>query len=138
MANTMNSGRIVVYGNAGDTVGYAMRGGEIFILGNAGYRVGIHMKEYADKKPVIVIGGKVGDFLGEYMAGGTIVILGLNISDAEESIGNFCGSGMHGGTIYIRKHVNIYKLGKVNSKEASLEDLGLIASYVRRFSQFLV
>ncbi|HHV96888.1 MAG TPA: hypothetical protein GXX37_10525 [Clostridiaceae bacterium] len=137
VGNTMNSGRIIVYGNAGDIVGYAMRGGEIFILGDVGYRVGIHMKEYEDKKPVIVIGGKAGDFLGEYMAGGIIIILGLNTSDAEDSIGNFCGIGMHGGTIYVRKHVNINKLGKeVIAVEASMEDICIIAGYVKKFSHF--
>lgn len=58
----MNDGRIVVHGDAGDAVGYAMRGGEIYVEGSAGYRAGIHMKAYQDKKPVIVIGGKAGSF----------------------------------------------------------------------------
>ncbi|NLM50860.1 MAG: glutamate synthase, partial [Clostridiaceae bacterium] len=98
--DTMDSGSIIVYGNCGDTTGYAMRGGEIYIKGNAGYRVGIHMKEYADKIPVIVVGGKVGDFLGEYQAGGIIVVLGIGVEGIP--VGAFCGTGMHGGKIYIR------------------------------------
>ena len=29
-----------------------------------GYRAGIHMKEYKEKRPLIVIGGSAGSFLG--------------------------------------------------------------------------
>ena len=42
----MNAGEIVVHGNAGDALGYAMRGGAIYVRGDAGYRAGIHMKAY--------------------------------------------------------------------------------------------
>lgn len=137
MANTMNSGRIIVHGSAGDTTGYAMRGGEIYIRGNVGYRVGIHMKEYSEKKPVIVIGGRAGDFLGEYMAGGMIILLGLNVQDNKDIVGNFCGTGMHGGAMYIRGHVEPYKLGKeVRPVEADDNDMSLIRGYVEKFSQY--
>ena len=78
VGDTMNDGTIVVSGSIGDAAGYAMRGGAIYIKGNAGYRAGIHMKEYKEKKPVIVIGGRAGSFLGEYQAGGVIVVLGLH------------------------------------------------------------
>ena len=91
----------VVYGSAGDATGYAMRGGKIYIKGNTGYRAGIHMKEYADLKPVMVIGGRAGSFLGEYRAGGVIVVLGQN-DDGLPIVNNFCGTGMHGGKIYLR------------------------------------
>ena len=78
VGDTMNDGKIIVHGSIGDTAGYAMRGGEIYVKGNAGYRAGIHMKEYRDKKPIIVIGGRTGSFLGEYQAGGLIIVLGRN------------------------------------------------------------
>lgn len=137
IANTMNNGKIIVHGNAGDTVGYAMRGGEVFIKGNVGYRVGIHMKEFSEKKPVIVVGGKAGDFLGEYMAGGIVILLGLNRQDDEEIAGNFCGTGMHGGTIYVRGRIEPRKLGKeVKQVEADSDDINLIGSYVKRFSKY--
>jgi len=100
VGDTMNSGKIIVHGNAGDALGYAMRGGSIFVRGNAGYRTGIHMKQYQDKKPVIVVGGKVGSFLGEYLSGGLIVVLGIGTE--ELPVGNFTGTGMHGGRIFIR------------------------------------
>lgn len=102
VGDTMDSGDIVVYGSGGDTVGYGMRGGSIFIKDHAGYRIGIHMKEYKDKKPIIVIGGSAGSFLGEYQAGGTIIVLGL---DRESGVpaGNYLGSGMHGNACtYLR------------------------------------
>lgn len=137
VANTMNSGCVIVHGNAGDTAGYAMRGGEIYIRGNVGYRVGIHMKEYQNKKPVIVIGGKAGDFLGEYMAGGTIILLGLNLQDGEEAVGSYCGTGMHGGLIYIRGGIEAYKLGKeVIQEEAGSNDLEFIRGYVERYTKY--
>ncbi len=102
VGDTMNAGRIVIHGNAGDALGYAMRGGEIYVQGNAGYRTGIHMKEYQEKRPVLVVGGSAGSFLGEYLAGGLIIVLGLD-TDATP-IGNFAGTGMHGGQIWIRSN----------------------------------
>lgn len=140
MANTMNNGHIVVHGSAGDTVGYAMRGGEIYIKGNVGYRVGIHMKEYLEKKPVIVIGGKAGDFFGEYMAGGIMLLLGLNLPDGDEIVGNYCGTGMHGGVMYVRGDIEQYKLGKevkiVEPDEADMEVIGRHAAKFCKYFDF--
>lgn len=100
VGDTMNDGKIIIHGSAGDALGYAMRGGKIYVRGNSGYRTGIHMKEYKDKKPVIIVGGSAGSFLGEYLAGGIIIVLGLGNNSVP--VGNFCGTGMHGGKIYIR------------------------------------
>lgn len=100
VGDTMNDGKIIIHGNAGDALGYAMRGGKIFVRGDAGYRTGIHMKEYKEKKPVIIVGGSTGSFLGEYLAGGTIVVLGLDTDDYPA--GDFTGVGMHGGEIFVR------------------------------------
>lgn len=101
IGDTMNDGAIRVYGNAGDACGYAMRGGKIYVKGSAGYRTGIHMKEYRDKKPVIVIGNEVGSFFGEYQAGGILVVLGMQ-SEKKAPVGYYCAVGMHGGKMYIR------------------------------------
>ena len=101
IGDTMNDGAIMVYGNVGDACGYAMRGGKIYVKNNAGYRTGIHMKEYRDKKPVIVIGNEVGSFFGEYQAGGVLVVLGLQ-SEKKTPVGYYCAVGMHGGKMYIR------------------------------------
>jgi glutamate synthase domain-containing protein 3 len=133
--DTMNGGKIVIHGNAGDALGYAMRGGAIFVKGNAGYRTGIHMKEYKDKKPVIVIGGKVGSFLGEYLAGGLIVVLGIGTDDVP--VGNFTGTGMHGGRIFIRTNTPLTALpAQVTAEDASDGDLQEIKPYITEFANF--
>ena len=93
VGNTMNDGQIVIHGRCGDTTGYGMRGGSIFIRDDCGWRNGIHMKEYKDKRPVLVIGGDAGSFLGEYMAGGIILLMGTP--------GRYLANGMHGGVIYL-------------------------------------
>jgi len=135
VGDTMNDGKIIVHGSAGDALGYAMRGGSIFIRGDAGYRTGIHMKEYRDKKPVIVIGGRVGSFLGEYLAGGLIVVLGIGADGVP--VGNFTGTGMHGGKIFIRTQQALAGLpAQVTAAPASGEDLAEIAPHVSAFAGY--
>ena len=134
VGDTMNAGRIIVNGNAGDALGYAMRGGRIFVKGDAGYRTGIHMKEYEDKKPVIVVGGKTGCFLGEYLAGGVIIVLGLgcDVSPIEA----FAGTGMHGGEIWIRSNEKPINLPKqVIVSKATKSDIAGISVYIDEFSE---
>jgi len=131
--DTMNDGKIIIHGDAGDALGYAMRGGCIFVRGNAGYRAGIHMKEYKEKKPVIVIGGKAGSFLGEYLAGGLIVVLGLN-SD-EVPVWYFTGTGMHGGKIFVRTNKELISLpAQVSAEAANAKDLQEITPYIEEFA----
>ena len=110
--NTMNSGEIIIHGHAGDILGLSARGGKIFVREDVGYRAGIHMKEYQDKKPMVVIGGTAQDFLGEYMAGGVLVLLGLKLEEGEGHKANFIGTGMHGGVIYIRGEIQEFQLGR--------------------------
>jgi glutamate synthase domain-containing protein 3 len=131
----MNDGKIIIHGNAGDALGYAMRGGSIFVKGNAGYRTGIHMKEYKEKKPVIVIGGRAGSFLGEYLAGGLIVVLGI---DSEEApVYYFTGTGMHGGHIFIRTTKQLLSLpAQVTLTNATAEDLNEIKPFISEFSSY--
>jgi glutamate synthase domain-containing protein 3 len=133
--DTMNGGKIIIHGNAGDALGYAMRGGCIYVRGDAGYRTGIHMKEYKDRKPVIVIGGKVGSFLGEYLAGGLIIVLGMG---AEEiPVGNFTGTGMHGGCIFIRTDKELAGLpAQVVSEIAAEKDLEAIKPFIAEFAGY--
>lgn len=132
VGDTMNDGKIIVHGNAGDALGYAMRGGSIFVRDNAGYRTGIHMKEYKDKKPVIVVGGEVGSFLGEYLAGGLIVVLGLESEDAP--VGHFTGTGMHGGRIFIRTNKELTGLpAQIAATIADAEDMSEIQPFLSEF-----
>jgi glutamate synthase domain-containing protein 3 len=133
--DTMNDGRIIIHGNAGDALGYAMRGGCIFVRGDTGYRTGIHMKEYKEKKPVIVIGGKAGSFLGEYLAGGLIVVLG--IGSKEVPVWYFTGTGMHGGKIFIRTDKELASPpSQVIAEIATADDLQEIAPYVSEFADY--
>ena len=133
--NTMNEGEIIVHGHAGDITGLSARGGKIFIREDVGYRAGIHMKEYQDKKPVVVIGGTAQDFLGEYMAGGILILLGLNLSEGEHHKANFIGTGMHGGVIYLRGNVNDFQLGKeVGMVEPDETDYSILGGFVGEFA----
>ncbi len=133
--NTMNSGEIIVHGHAGDIVGLSTRGGKIFIRENVGYRAGIHMKEYQDKKPVVVIGGTAQDFFGEYMAGGILILLGLNLGEGEYHQAKFIGTGMHGGVIYLRGKVNEYQLGReVGMAPLDGKDYQVLQKFVAEFA----
>jgi glutamate synthase domain-containing protein 3 len=135
--NTLNSGEIIIYGNAGDILGMSARGGEIYVRGNVGYRCVIHMKEYNDKKPVVVIGGTAQDFFGEYLAGGVVILLGLNLKEDEIHKANFIGTGMHGGVIYIRGGFEKTQVSKeVGIFELQDSDFIMIEKYIRKFSEY--
>jgi glutamate synthase (NADPH) GltB3 subunit (EC 1.4.1.13) len=131
----MNDGEIIVHGHAGDILGLSARGGKIFVRDDVGYRAGIHMKEYQDKKPMVVIGGTAQDFLGEYMAGGILVILGLNFKEGEQHKANFIGTGMHGGVIYLRGEVQDFQLGKeIGTSELDENDYSILTELVSEFA----
>jgi glutamate synthase domain-containing protein 3 len=130
----MNAGKVVIRGDAGDIIGYAMRGGKIYIRGNVGYRVGIHMKSFKDKHPLIIIGGGAGDFLGEYMAGGLLVVLGLRQGNPHPVVGNYVGTGMHGGTIYVRGDVKDYQIGReVGIRRPTRQDMLNLRGHLKEF-----
>lgn len=132
VGDTMNDGLIAVHGNAGDALGYAMRGGKIYVRGKSGYRTGIHMKEYKEKKPVIIVGETAGSFLGEYMAGGIIVI--LNLKRESQAAGKFAGTGMHGGKIFIRGDHGLTHLpDQVTVSKADEKDLLEIQEYLKEY-----
>jgi len=132
--NTMDKGRIIIHGSAGDAVAHSMRGGRVYVRDNIGYRGGIHMKQYTDKRPILVVGGAARAFLGEYMAGGLLIVLGLTGIPpiAERGV----GSGIHGGEIYIRGPVDTYNLG-VGAKEtpATDEQKMMIKPIIEDFAQ---
>ncbi len=133
--NTMNEGEVIVHGHAGDIIGLSARGGKIFVRDDVGYRAGIHMKEYGEKKPVLVIGGTAQDFLGEYMAGGILIVLGLNLDAGQHHKANFIGTGMHGGVIYLRGSVDSYQLGKeVGVAELEEKDYQTLGEFLGEFA----
>jgi glutamate synthase domain-containing protein 3 len=130
--NTMDAGKIVIHGSAGDAVAHSMRGGKIFVRDDIGYRGGIHMKQYQDKRPVLVVGGSARAFLGEYMAGGLILVLGKQ-SDRPE-IDRGIGSGIHGGRIVIRGGLDESVLG-VGAKLSELPGMEEIAPFIKEYSE---
>lgn len=135
-ADTMHDGSITIHGSARDVLGQALQGGRIYVRGDIGNRAGILMRQYVDRRPVIMAGGRAGNYLGEYMSGGTIAVLGLAElecgSDAQ-IVGDFVAPGMLGGRIYIRGKVDRGCVGYVPNRvdvESYLETLqidGLIA-----------
>jgi glutamate synthase domain-containing protein 3 len=131
--NTMDRGCIVIHGSAGDAVGHSMRGGRIYVRDDIGYRGGIHMKQYMEKRPVLVVGGSARAFMGEYMAGGLLVVLGLTGIPPLSERG--VGSGIHGGEIFVRGDVpdNILGVG-AKQKPASDDEKHTIAPVVRDYA----
>jgi glutamate synthase domain-containing protein 3 len=131
----MNEGEIIVHGHAGDIIGLSARGGKIFVREDVGYRAGIHMKEYQDKKLVLVIGGTAQNFLGEYMAGVILILLGLNLSEGEHHKTKFIGTGMHDGVIYLSGGIEDYQLSKeVGIAELEEKDCQIIKKLVDEFA----
>ncbi len=158
LGNTLNGGELIVYGDSWDITGMGARGGAIYVMGNGGSRVGIHMKEYKDKRPIIVYGGSVKQYCGEYMAGGIIVVLGLDFKDAiidkskpidkdnidpnkiknkpEPIVQSDLAAGIHGGRIYIRGEVPDHLLGVYAVKaELTEEDKKILKPIVKRFCE---
>jgi len=131
--NTMDAGAIVIHGSAGDAVAHSMRGGKVYVRDDIGYRGGIHMKQYLEKRPVLIVGGSARAFLGEYMAGGLLIVLGLSGTPALSERG--VGSGIHGGEIYVRGRVSDSVLGVgARQKPATDQERHAIAPVIQDFS----
>lgn len=111
-AQIMKSGKLVIYGDVGQTFMYAAKGGEAYVLGNAAGRPLIN----AVGRPRVVINGTCLDYLAEsFMAGdplnggGFVIVNGLTF-DVEGKIrdqetpypGGNLFSLASGGAIYIR------------------------------------
>ena len=113
LAQIMKEGKLVVFGDVGQTFMYGAKGGSAFILGNAAGRPLIN----AVGKPRVVINGTALDYLAEsFMAGdplrggGFVVLNGLAFSDDDGSVreldspypGSNIFSLASGGAIYVR------------------------------------
>jgi glutamate synthase domain-containing protein 1/glutamate synthase domain-containing protein 3 len=80
LGQIMKRGRLVVYGDVGQTFMYGAKGGEVYVLGNAAGRPLIN----AVGRPRVVINGTALDFLAEsfmagdvFKGGGFIIVNGL-------------------------------------------------------------
>ncbi len=131
--NTMDDGTIIIHGASGDATAHSMRGGKVFVKDDIGYRGGIHMKQYLDKRPVLVIGGTAKAFLGEYMAGGLVIMFRMQEEEPYAEMG--LASGIHGGEIFIRGTIEEWTLGIGSSAHsATTDDIERIKPYILEFS----
>ncbi len=112
VAQIMKSGKLVIYGDVGQTFMYAAKGGEVYVLGNAAGRPLIN----AVGHPRVIINGTCLDYLAEsFMAGdplnggGFVIVNGIKLGedgrvqslDTPYPGGNLF-SLASGGAIYIR------------------------------------
>jgi glutamate synthase domain-containing protein 3 len=109
----MKDGKLVVFGDVGQTFMYGAKGGSAYIMGNAAGRPLIN----AVGKPRVVINGTALDYLAEsFMAGdplhggGFVILNGIGFDDEDGSIreydtpypGSNIFSLASGGAIYVR------------------------------------
>ncbi|MFB0566148.1 MAG: glutamate synthase [Candidatus Aminicenantaceae bacterium] len=124
VAQIMKSGKLVIYGDAGQTFMYGAKGGEVYVLGNAAGRPLIN----AVGAPRVVINGTCLDYLAEsFMAGnpfeggGFVILNGLTF-DEKGSLteletpypGGNLFSLASGGAIYIRDPHSRVEEGQLN------------------------
>jgi glutamate synthase domain-containing protein 1/glutamate synthase domain-containing protein 3 len=112
LGQIMMSGKLVIYGDVGQTFLYGAKGGEVYVLGNAAGRPLIN----AVGKPRVVINGTALDFLAEsfmagdpYNGGGFVILNGLTVDKDGNVIPQdvpYAGSNLFslasGGAIFIR------------------------------------
>ncbi len=113
LCQIMKRGKLVVFGDVGQTFMYGAKGGEAYIMGNAAGRPLIN----AVGKPRVVINGTALDYLAEsFMAGdplnggGFVILNGIGFDDNDGSIreyespypGSNIFSLASGGAIYVR------------------------------------
>jgi glutamate synthase domain-containing protein 1/glutamate synthase domain-containing protein 3 len=112
VAQIMKSGKLVIYGDVGQTFMYGAKGGEVYVLGNAAGRPLIN----AVGHPRVVINGTCLDYLAEsFMAGdplhggGFVIVNGVGFNDdgkIRELETPYPGGNLFslasGGAIYLR------------------------------------
>jgi len=148
LAQIMKAGRLVIYGDVGQTFMYGAKGGEVYVFGNAAGRPLIN----AVGRPRVVINGTCLDFLAEsFMAGdalnggGFAVVNGIEFDDKgcvvpQES--PYPGSNLFslasGGAIYVRDPHHKLISEQLNGgrfTELAEEDWQLIRPYLETNEQ---
>jgi glutamate synthase domain-containing protein 1/glutamate synthase domain-containing protein 3 len=137
-------GKVVVFGDVGQTFLYGAKGGDIFVLGNAAGRPMIN----AVGKPKVVINGTALDFLAEsFMAGdpltggGFAIVNGLRVEDDGAIVplelpypGSNLLSLASGGAIYVRDPLRTLVAEQLNGgmfRKLSADDWKLILPYLQ-------
>jgi glutamate synthase domain-containing protein 1/glutamate synthase domain-containing protein 3 len=127
LAQIMKSGKLVVYGDVGQTFMYGAKGGEAYILGNTAGRPLIN----AVGRPRVVINGTCLDYLAEsFMAGdalnggGFVVLNGVKFDEQGGLLeleapypGGNLFSLASGGAIYVRDPHGLVVDGQLNGGE---------------------
>ncbi len=143
VAQIAKRGKLVIYGDVGQTFMYGAKGGEVFVLGNGAGRPLIN----AVGRPRVVINGTCLDFLaesfmaGDPLAGGGFVIVNGVEFDADGGIvpqaSPYPGSNLFslasGGAIYLRDPYHKVVEGQLNGgvfSPLSDKDWRLIRSYL--------
>jgi glutamate synthase domain-containing protein 1/glutamate synthase domain-containing protein 3 len=143
LGQIFHRGKLVVYGDVGQTFFYGAKGGTALILGNAAGRPLIN----AVGCPRVVINGTCLDYLAEsFMAGdpltggGFVILNGIRWNDRaeiEELSTPYPGSNLFslasGGAIYVRDPRNILENDQLNGGEftnLSEQDWNLILPYL--------
>ena len=112
LGQILKTGKLVIYGDVGQTFMYGAKGGEVYVMGNAAGRPFIN----AVGRPRVVINGTALDYLaesfmaGDAMRGGGFVILNGIEFDSEGAVrpqttpypGSNLFSLASGGAIYVR------------------------------------
>jgi glutamate synthase domain-containing protein 3 len=144
LCQIMKDGKLVVFGDVGQTYMYGAKGGVAYIMGNAAGRPLIN----AVGKPRVVINGTALDYLAEsFMAGdplnggGFVILNGVGFDDADGSIreydtpypGSNIFSLASGGAIYVRDPRKILVDEQLNGGEyadVTEADWNLILPYL--------
>jgi glutamate synthase domain-containing protein 3 len=137
-------GKVVVYGDVGQTFLYGAKGGDIYVMGNAAGRPMIN----AVGRPKVVINGTALDFLAEsFMAGdpltggGFAIVNGLRVEDNGDITAlelPYPGSNLlslaSGGAIYVRDPGKTLVAEQLNGgvfRKLKADDWKLIEPYLR-------
>jgi len=138
LGQIMKEGKLVVYGDVGQTFMYGAKGGDVYVMGNAAGRPLIN----ATGRPRVVINGTCLDYLAEsFMAGdplnggGFVVLNGIdfdeegNVIDLETPYPGSCLFSLaSGGAIYMRdperkvvdQHLNGGEFTELSNKDWEL------------------
>jgi glutamate synthase domain-containing protein 3 len=144
LGQIMKSGKMVIYGDVGQTFLYGAKGGEVYVQGNAAGRPLIN----AVGCPCVVINGTCLDYLAEsfmagdpFKGGGFVVLNGLAYDghgSIKEQATPYPGSNLFslasGGAIYVRDPHGLVVDEQLNGGEIvplAQEDWNLILPYLR-------
>jgi glutamate synthase domain-containing protein 1/glutamate synthase domain-containing protein 3 len=144
LGQILKRGKVVIYGDVGQTFMYGAKGGDVYILGNAAGRPLIN----AVGRPKVVINGSVLDYLAEsFMAGdpltggGFVILNSMQFNDDGDILpldAPYPGSNLFslasGGAIYVRdpyKKIVDEQLNGGELVDLSAEDWELILPFLQ-------